>query len=72
MWEFVPCLDHPAAENLEAIGVRFGSEADIRRRGLLGSRSLLVNKKTQSNVTGFFVVLLNWSRLTNSAWRCHG
>jgi hypothetical protein len=22
MWEFVPCIDHPAAENLEAIDVR--------------------------------------------------
>ena len=25
MWEFVPCIDHPAAENLQAIDVRFAS-----------------------------------------------
>jgi hypothetical protein len=25
MWEFVPCIDHPAAEGFEAIDVRFGS-----------------------------------------------
>jgi len=30
MWEFVPCIDHPAAESFEAIDVRFGSLADIR------------------------------------------
>jgi len=28
MWEFVPCIDHPAAESFEAIDVRFGSLAD--------------------------------------------
>jgi len=30
MWEFVPCIDHPAAESFEAIDVRFGSLADMR------------------------------------------
>jgi len=29
MWEFVPCIDHPAAESFEAIDVRFGSKADV-------------------------------------------
>ena len=28
MWEFVPCIEHPAAESFEAIDVRFGSLAD--------------------------------------------
>ena len=43
MWEFVPCIDHPAAENLEAIDVRFELIAKYSvRQKLIGDLTMKI------------------------------